>query len=84
MWKLEIEFRNWKFEELFGERILNKWISEQTNKRNDSNNGNNNDWISNYENWNFGNWKLNLEIGILNIYLKMEFTEIRPWHVREK
>ena len=25
------------------------------------------------EKWNFGNWKLNLEIGILENYLEMEF-----------
>ena len=28
-----------------------------------------------YENWNFGNWELNLEIGILKNYLKMEFKK---------
>ena len=31
---------------------------------------NNNDWINNYENENFGNEKLNLEIGILKILFK--------------
>ena len=31
---------------------------------------NNNDWINNYENGNFGNEKLNLEIGILKILFK--------------
>ena len=29
--------------------------------------------INKCENWNFGNQKLNLEIGILKNYLKMEF-----------
>ena len=31
---------------------------------------NNNDWINNYENENFGNWKLNLETEILKILFK--------------
>ena len=29
-----------------------------------------------YENWNFENWELNLEIGILKNYLKMDFLKI--------
>ena len=36
---------------------------------------NNNDWINNCENWNFGNWKLNLETGNLKNYLKKEFEK---------
>ena len=71
-WNLKIEFRNWKFEELFRDRILNKWISEQINEWNNNNNDeNNNDLINNCENWNFGTWKLNLEIG--NLKNEMEF-----------
>ena len=34
---------------------------------------NNNDWINNYENGNFGNWNLNLEIENLKNYLEMRF-----------
>ena len=68
-WNLEIEFRNWKFEELFRDKILNKWINELNN----NNNENNNDWINTCENWNFGIWKLNLEIGNLKNYLEMKF-----------
>ena len=36
-------------------------------------NENNNDWINTCENWNFGIWKLNLEIGNLKNYLEMKF-----------
>ena len=32
--------------------------------------------INKFENWNFGNWKLNLEIEILKIHLKIEFLKI--------
>ena len=67
---MEIEFRDWKFEELFRDGILNKWISEEINEWN---NENNKDWINSYENENFGNWKLNLEIGNLKNYLEMRF-----------
>ena len=85
-WKLEIKFRNLEkmefrklgikfgnrnFEELFKDGILkiNKWI----NKNNNNNNENNNDLVNKCENWNIVNWKLNLEIGNLKNYLKMEF-----------
>ena len=59
--KLKIKFGNRNFEELFKDGILKN-----------NNNENNNDWINKCENWNFGNWKLNLKIGILRNYLKME------------
>ena len=39
-WNLEIEFRNWKFEEWDG--ILNKWMSEKINECSNNNNENNN------------------------------------------
>ena len=40
---------------------------------NEWNNENNNDRINNYEDKNFGNWKLNLEIGNLKNYLERGF-----------
>ena len=48
-------------------------MSEKINECSNNNNENNNDWINNCENWNFGTWKLNLEIGNLKNYLEMEF-----------
>ena len=45
-------------------------INEQVDEQN---NENNNDWINNYEDENFGNWKLNLEIGNLKNCLEREF-----------
>ena len=33
--------------------------------------------INKCENWNFGNWKLNSEIGILKNYLKIEVLKIK-------
>ena len=55
---------NWKLKKLFwgwnvGKLNFENWKPE-----------NNNDWINNYENGNFGNEKLNLEIGILKILFK--------------
>ena len=62
-WKLEIKFGNRNFEELFKDRIFkNKIIIIII-------------IINKCENWNFGNWKLNLEIGILKNYLKIEFKK---------
>ena len=40
---------------------------------NEWNDNNNNGWINNCENYNFRNWKLNLEIGNSNDYLEIGF-----------
>ena len=54
-----IKFGNRNFEELFKDGILK---INNNNNNNNNNKENNNDWTNVYENWNFGNWKLNLEI----------------------
>ena len=40
---------------------------------------NNNDQINKCEDWNFGNWKLNLEIRILKELFKDETLKINKW-----
>ena len=42
---MKIELRDWKFEELFRDGILNKWISELS----EWNDENNKDWINKCE-----------------------------------
>ena len=34
--RLDIEFRDWKFEKLFRDEIFNKWISEEINEWNNN------------------------------------------------
>ena len=47
--------------------------NDNSNNNNNNNNKNNNKQINKCENWNFGNWKLHLEIETLKNYLKMKF-----------
>ena len=64
-WKLEIKFGNRNFEDSFEDRIFKNKIIMLIIII-----------INQCENWNFGNWELNLEIENLRNYLKVENLKI--------